>query len=162
MGTTSGYCRGCDRWSALAWSGEETVVPQCAACAASGTATHVAGHRWTVLVVDDLASVRTGLRIVLEIEDAFEVVGEATNGADAVAFAMERHPDLIVMDCEMPVMDGVEATARLHAALPGTRVLALSSGPEPAVAARAAGAGAFLEKVDLDLLPDALLSIAGR
>lgn len=162
MGTTWGYCRGCERWSALVGSREQTVMPRCATCTASGAATRVDGHRWTVLVVDDLASVRTGLRIVLEIEDAFEVVGEAINGADAVAFALERHPDLIVMDCEMPVMDGVEATARLHAALPGTRVLALSSGPESAFAARAAGAEAFLEKVDLDLLPDALLSIASH
>jgi len=98
----------------------------------------------------------------LAIEDEFEVVGEAGNGVDAVAMALERHPDLVVMDCHMPVMDGVEATARLHEVLPSTRVLALSAGPESGAAACEAGAQAFLEKADLERLPDALLSIAGR
>ncbi|GAB2548446.1 response regulator [Leucobacter ruminantium] len=68
-----------------------------------------------VLVVDDQELVRSGFRIILESEPDIEVVGEASDGAEAVALAAETAPDVICMDVEMPVMNGIEATRRILA-----------------------------------------------
>ena len=64
----------------------------------------------TVLLVDDQALVRAGFRIILHSEPGIEVVGEASNGADAIVSARELNPDVICMDVQMPGMDGLEAT----------------------------------------------------
>ena len=66
-----------------------------------------------VLLVDDQALVRSGFRIILESEPDIEVVGEAENGAVAVALAAELHPDVICMDVEMPVLNGIDASRRI-------------------------------------------------
>ncbi|MEV8338766.1 response regulator transcription factor [Leucobacter sp. NPDC077196] len=66
-----------------------------------------------VLLVDDQALVRSGFRIILESEPDIEVVGEAENGEIAVALAAELHPDVICMDVEMPVLNGIEASRRI-------------------------------------------------
>jgi NarL family two-component system response regulator LiaR len=80
-----------------------------------------------VLIVDDHAVVRRGLSALLDTEDDVEVVGEASNGADAVAQAIDKDPDVVLMDLVMPEMDGVEATQRIIEARPATRVLVLTS-----------------------------------
>ena len=103
-----------------------------------------------VLLVDDQELVRTGFRMILADEEEIEVVGEAQNGREAVDVARRLHPDVIVMDIRMPVMDGVEATRRLTADGAGTaaRVLILTTfdADEHVVDALRAGASGFVLK----------------
>ena len=80
-----------------------------------------------LLLVDDHAVVRKGLRGFLELMDGFEVVGEGSNGTDAVSLAQQLQPDVVLMDLIMPEMDGIEATRRIMAANPGIKILILSS-----------------------------------
>ena len=103
-----------------------------------------------VLLADDQAMVRAGFRLILETEDDLEVVGEAEDGATAVAATEVLRPDVVLMDIQMPVMDGLEATRRI-AGLPldrPTRVLILTTfeRDEYVFEALRAGASGFLLK----------------
>jgi DNA-binding NarL/FixJ family response regulator len=80
-----------------------------------------------VLIADDQALVRVGLRKILEAEPETSVVGEASDGEDAVTAARELRPDVVLMDIRMPVLDGIEATRRIVRAQAGTRVLILTT-----------------------------------
>jgi DNA-binding NarL/FixJ family response regulator len=80
-----------------------------------------------VLIVDDDALVRTGLRMVLASDPELEVVGEAINGAEATTAARETSPDVVLMDLQMPVMDGVEATRQLGRSDQSPKVLILTT-----------------------------------
>jgi DNA-binding NarL/FixJ family response regulator len=80
-----------------------------------------------ILIADDQALVRVGLRKILEAEPEMTVVGDAGDGEDAVAAANELHPDVVLMDIRMPVLDGIEATRRIVLARPRTRVLILTT-----------------------------------
>jgi DNA-binding NarL/FixJ family response regulator len=101
-----------------------------------------------VLLVDDQALVRGGLRLILDAEPDIEVIGEAADGESAVERALETAPDLVLMDIRMPVLDGIEATRRLIPALPGTRVVMLTTFDldEYVVDAFRAGASGFILK----------------
>jgi DNA-binding NarL/FixJ family response regulator len=102
-----------------------------------------------VLVVDDQAMVRDGLRMILDLQEDIEVVGEAGDGAAALRAAAEHWPDVVLMDIRMPGMDGLEATRRLlRAGRPGPRVLVLTTFGEDEYlyAAMRAGASGFLLK----------------
>lgn len=79
-----------------------------------------------VLLVDDHDVVRTGLKALLSIEEDMEIIGEAVNGQDGIEKVAQLHPDVVVMDITMPVMDGMEATRRLSTAYPDSLVLALT------------------------------------
>ncbi|MEZ5356610.1 MAG: response regulator transcription factor [Bryobacteraceae bacterium] len=79
-----------------------------------------------ILLADDHAVVRHGFRMILDAQDDLEVVGEVANGREAVQVATELGPDVVVMDVTMPELNGIEATRRIAAASPRTRVLALS------------------------------------
>ena len=79
-----------------------------------------------VIVADDHALVREGIRHVLDAEPGIEVVGEAANGRDAVALALQHVPDVVVLDISMPDETGLRAAARLRELLPNVRILLLS------------------------------------
>lgn len=126
--------------------------------AASGSADgSTSGRTIRVLIADDQPLVRRGLALILSPDPAFEVVGEAGDGAEAVALAHRLRPDVVVMDIRMPVLDGVGATGQLARELPGCRVLALSTFDmdEYVVAALRAGAYGFLPK---DISPEELVA----
>ena len=80
----------------------------------------------TILLADDHAVVRSGFRRILDAEWDMEVVGEAANGREAVEMAERLKPAVVVMDVTMPELNGIEATRRIAAALPRTRILGLS------------------------------------
>ncbi|MCX4673084.1 response regulator transcription factor [Streptomyces sp. NBC_01381] len=117
----------------------------------------MSGRTIRVLIADDQPLVRRGLALILSPDPAFEVVGEAGDGAEAVALAHRLRPDVVVMDIRMPVLDGVGATGLLAQELPGCRVLALSTFDmdEYVVAALRAGAYGFLPK---DISPEELVA----
>ncbi|WP_039825170.1 response regulator [Nocardia testacea] len=111
----------------------------------------------TVLIVDDQELMRVGLKMVLGAQPDIEVVGEADNGAAAVARAAELIPDVVLMDVRMPVVDGVTATGRILEADHGSRVLVMTTFDldEHALGALRAGASGFLLK---DTPPEDLIS----
>jgi len=120
-------------------------------------------RRIRVLLVDDHAMVRRGMRDFLSLHDDIEVVGEATDGAAGVEQAKALQPDIVVMDLMMPNLDGIEATGRIKAALPDVEVIALTSFIEESrvVAAIEAGASGFLLKdAEADELAAAIRSAA--
>ena len=80
-----------------------------------------------VLIVDDHAVVREGLRTFLELQDGIEVIGEAADGAQAIELAAELEPDVILMDLVMPRLDGVGAMREIRRLVPHTRVIVLTS-----------------------------------
>ena len=80
-----------------------------------------------VLVVDDQTLFRTGLTSLLSADERVEVVGQAVDGNDAVKQAAKLRPDVVLMDIKMPNMDGIEATRRIIEALPGTKILILTT-----------------------------------
>ena len=117
-----------------------------------------------VLICDDQALVRAGFRAILGSRPEIEVVGEAENGAEAVALAERRRPDVILMDIRMPVLDGVEATRRLVAEGSPARILVLTTFDldEYVHAAIRAGASGFLLKdVTPGNLVEAIRIVAG-
>ena len=101
-----------------------------------------------VLLVDDQAVVRRALRGRFHLEPDLEVVGEAGTGSEALALAQVLTPDVVLMDVEMPGMDGIEATAALRRAVPQSAVVILSIYDDAQIRglAQAAGAVAFVEK----------------
>ncbi len=111
--------------------------------------------RISVLLVDDHSLVRRGFRRILEDEPDIAVVGEAGNGEEAVILAAELKPKVIVMDCAMPGMNGLEATRKIIAANPQALILMLSMHPEETLVRQALDAGArgyvLKNAVDLEL-----------
>jgi len=114
------------------------------------------GNKLRVLLVDDHALVRRGFRRMLEDEPTFQVAGEASDGLEAVQLAEQLRPDVIVMDCALPQMNGIEASRRILSKLPETAILMLSMHSEDTLVKQAleAGARGYILKnaMDLDLV----------
>lgn len=116
-----------------------------------------------IMIVDDHSVVRQGLRMFLGLDPDLEVVGEAVDGADAVAKALDLRPDVVLMDLSMPVMDGIAATAEIRRQLPDTEVIALTSVLEDASVVGAVQAGAIgylLKDTEADELRRAIKAAA--
>ncbi len=108
-----------------------------------------------ILIVDDSAAIRDALSRLLNAANGFEVVGIAGDGLEAVERAGELLPDVVIMDAQMPNMDGVEATIHIKQTLPGVGILVLSVFTDYLEASIAAGAEGYLMK---DCEPEELFS----
>lgn len=112
----------------------------------------------TVLLADDHHLVRRGFRRMLEDDPDLVVVGEASDGDEAVQMALSLVPRVVVMDCAMPGTSGLVATRRILEALPGTAILMLSMHAEQTLVTQALDAGArgyiLKSAIDLDLASD--------
>ncbi len=107
----------------------------------------------TVLLVDDHSLVRRGFRRILGDEADLEVVGEASDGLEAINLAQKLHPQVIVMDCALPGVSGIQATRKILESAPATLVLMLSMHPEETLVRQAfeAGARGYILKSAVDL-----------
>jgi DNA-binding NarL/FixJ family response regulator len=118
-----------------------------------------------VLVADDQALVRTGLRMILEVEPDIRVVGEAVDGVDAVTLTARLHPDVVVMDIRMPRLDGVGATRQIVSGpeLAGPRVLIVTTFDEDRLlseALRAGASGFLLKNAPAEQMVEAVRAVA--
>ena len=110
-----------------------------------------------ILLADDHLVVRMGLALMISRQPDMELVGEAENGEDAIRFARETNPDVIIMDLQMPVMDGATAAQKIRAENPAAHILILTTFGATADAARALDAGA-LGAISKDSAQDRLLA----
>jgi DNA-binding NarL/FixJ family response regulator len=117
----------------------------------------------SVLLVDDHALVRRGFRRMLEDDPEISVVGEASDGREAVRLALELKPKVIVMDCAMPELSGIDATRKILEKIPNAEILMLSMHSEETLVNQALEAGArgyvLKNAMDLDLV-SAVKSVA--
>jgi DNA-binding NarL/FixJ family response regulator len=115
-----------------------------------------------VLVVDDHALFRRGLQMVLEQEPDIDLVGEASDGAEAVEKAQELMPDVILMDVRMPKRSGIEATTQIKDLLPHVKILMLTISDEEAdlyEAIKAGASGYLLKEIPIEEVADAIRSV---
>ena len=116
-----------------------------------------------ILLADDQALFREGLRILLSTQPDFEVVGEATNGQEALRLAAKLRPHIVLMDMRMPVLDGVETTRRLRQTQPDCRVIVLTTFDEDELVfegLRAGAVGYLLKAVSSPRLLEAIRAVA--
>jgi two-component system response regulator NreC len=101
-----------------------------------------------VLIADDHAIVRTGLRALINSEPAMELVGEATGGYEAIDLVGKNQPDILILDLSMPDLDGIEVTKKVKPQFPNVRILILTIHEDEALlrAALKAGAGGYILK----------------
>ena len=116
-----------------------------------------------ILLVDDQPLFREGLRTLLSVQPDFEVVGEAGNGEEAISLAHKLLPSVVLMDLQMPVLDGVAATRRLHRELPDCRVIVLTTFDDDEMVfdgLRAGAIGYLLKDAPSEKLGEAIRSAA--
>ena len=116
----------------------------------------------TVLIADDHAMTRKGLSVFLLASDRFRLVGEASNGQQAIEFCHKYHPDIVLMDVVMPQVDGISAIKEIKEQLPDVHIIAMSSFGKEQLVQKAIlyGADAFVSKeVSAKELIDLILSV---
>ena len=115
-----------------------------------------------VLLADDQALVRSGFAMILGVEDDIEVVGQAADGREAVVLATRLHPDVILMDVQMPVLDGIEATREIVAATDAKVVICTTFDRDDYLfdGLRAGASGFLLKNCEPELLVDAVRAVA--
>jgi DNA-binding NarL/FixJ family response regulator len=109
-----------------------------------------------ILIVDDSASFRKGMRALLDIQPDMQVVGEAPDGDKALEWIEQLHPDLVLLDAQMPGMTGVETAQQIKNRWPQTKVILMTMYPDYRAKAIEAGANAFMTK---GIPPEQLLAI---
>ncbi len=117
-----------------------------------------------VLLADDHIVVREGLRVLVETEGDIEVVGEAKTGREAVDMTLQLHPDVVVMDIAMPLLNGLQATRQILKTAPATRVLILSAHADPEYVEQVVllgGAGYLIKQTSADILVEAIREVQG-
>lgn len=116
-----------------------------------------------VMIVDDHPQVRYGLSVFLDLWDDLQLVGEADNGEKALALAAQLHPNIILMDLSMPVMDGVTATRLIKEKFPDIQIVVLTSSIDLDMIQQALDAGAksyMLKNVTIDTMAQTIRSAA--
>ena len=119
--------------------------------------------RIKILLVDDQPLFREGLRTVLSLHSDFEVVGEAANGSEAIRLSRSLLPSVVLMDLQMPILDGVSATRRLHEEQPSCRVIVLTTFDDDEMVfdgLRAGAVGYLLKDVPSEKLAEAIRAAA--
>jgi DNA-binding NarL/FixJ family response regulator len=112
-----------------------------------------------VLIVDDAEAFRRAAALVIQATAGFEVAGEAVDGEASVTAAADLRPDIVLMDVNLPGIDGIEATRRIRAALPETKVVLLSTRDDGEFAWQAAECGAVAYLPKAMLTPDRLAGL---
>ena len=117
----------------------------------------------TVLVVDDDPAIRETIRDVVEVESGWRLVGEATDGREAIHLAEELQPDVVVLDLVLPVMSGIDVLPQVVHVAPHSTVVMLTAypGARELIDAAALGAAATMEKAALTQLPTVLRDLLG-
>jgi len=116
-----------------------------------------------ILIADDHLIIRQGLRLILETEDGFDLVGEASDGAEALRLCADLHPEVVLMELRMPGMDGLTAIEKLHAIQPEIAVVILTTYNEDDLMLRGLQAGArgyLLKDTDRESLFDTIRAAA--
>ena len=115
-----------------------------------------------ILLVDDVEEVRRDLRLLLDLTNDFEIIGEASNGLEAIHKAKVLQPEVVLMDLEMPVLDGYEAAAQIKMMVPNCRIVALTVHDYPGARQKSLKSGfdAFVVKGEpFTVLTQAILKI---
>ena len=117
----------------------------------------------SIVIIDDHQLFREGVKRILDFESTFEVVAEGDDGGDAIALIQEHHPDVVIMDINMPHVNGIEATKSLIEEYPETKVIILSIHDDENYVTRALQTGAngyLLKEMDADALIEAVKVVA--
>jgi DNA-binding NarL/FixJ family response regulator len=113
----------------------------------------------SILIVDDSPAIRQGLRVLLGRHDGWEVCGEAADGAEGISKALQLHPDLVVLDVSMPVMNGFQAARALQRLMPGLPILIFTNYSNSQVEREAFASGVAAVKSKSESIDSLVVSI---
>ena len=116
----------------------------------------------TVLLAEDHRAYRKSLKLLVETDGDIEVVGEAKNGCEAIRMNKSLHPDVVLMDIAMPLLNGLQATRQIMQSLPASKVLILSSHPDPEYIEQAmvfGASGYLLKQSSAEILAEAIREV---